>query len=175
MLYIAYGSNINQRQMAHRCPGARVAGVAELTGYDLLFKGRRHCSHATVERLKGGSVPVLLWDISKAHERSLDVFEGWPRVYRKEVCKVQFEGKSRQGMLYVMTAGNDFGEPDPAYYNTIREGYKAAGFAPAYLDQAVEQSARLALEQDAEWERLTSEYEQDFDDSQQSLFDMRWW
>ena len=162
--------------MAYRCPGARVAGIAELTGYDLLFKGRRYSSHATVEPLPDGRVPVLLWDINKYHEQALDIYEGWPKVYSKEVHTVQFQGKTRQGMFYVMTNGHSFGDPTPAYYSTIREGYKSAGFDITYLDRAVKHSAQLALEQDMEWERMAAELdEQGFDDNQQSLFDMRWW
>jgi hypothetical protein len=161
--------------MAHRCPGAKVAGAAELTGYDLLFKGRRYESHATVERLPGGSVPVLLWDISGRHERALDYYEGWPKVYRKESQAVRFEGKTRQGMLYIMTDSNCFGNPAPSYYNTIYAGYKAVGFDVSYLDQAVEQSRQLALEQDLEWNRLAEQCAQELDNGQQTLLDMRWW
>ena len=184
MLYIAYGSNINFRQMAHRCPGARVVGSAELAGYDLLFKGRRYSAAATVEPLDGGRVPVLLWDISKAHERSLDVYEGWPNVYRKEVHKVSVRGKTRQGMLYVMNNAY-FGSPAASYYTTIREGYKHAaragieGFDISYLDRAVEQSRQMALEQDRE--RFEQDFDpgmdddMDFDGDQQRLHNFDWW
>ena len=178
MLYIAYGSNINLRQMAHRCPGAKIAGPAELEGHDLLFKGRRHSAAATVEPLNGGAVPVLLWNISKTHEQALDAYEGWPNVYRKEIHKVQFEGKTRQGMLYVM---NDayFGYPSARYYATIREGYKSAGFDAEYLSRAVEKSMRLALEQDMELAEMAfdpeAQEDMDFDDEQHNLFNMRWW
>jgi hypothetical protein len=95
MLYIAYGSNINLTQMGQRCPGAKVAGAAQLNGYELLFRGRRYDAVATVEPLKASFVPVLLWDLSRNHERALDVYEGWPHVYRKEIHKVQFQGKTR--------------------------------------------------------------------------------
>lgn len=37
--YIAYGSNLSVAQMAHRCPDARIAGQAVLTGWELLFRG----------------------------------------------------------------------------------------------------------------------------------------
>ncbi len=37
--YIAYGSNLNIRQIRMRCPGARVIGTSEVKDYDLLFKG----------------------------------------------------------------------------------------------------------------------------------------
>ncbi len=151
-----------------RCPGARIVGAAELKGFELLFKGRRYDAVATVEPLKGGSVPVLLWDISRNHERALDVFEGWPRVYRKETRKVKFEGKSRPGMLYVMTAGHGCGDPSSAYYTRIRDGYKRFGFDISYLDRAVEHSSQLALEQDMEWR------EPDYDD-EPNLFNIRFW
>ena len=39
--YLAYGSNLNVSQMERRCPAARVAGVAEIKGYELLFKGSK--------------------------------------------------------------------------------------------------------------------------------------
>ena len=36
--YLAYGSNLNRKQMQMRCPGAKVVGTALLEGYELLFK-----------------------------------------------------------------------------------------------------------------------------------------
>ena len=38
--YLAYGSNLNTRQMAHRCPTAVVVGTAVIKDYRLKFKGR---------------------------------------------------------------------------------------------------------------------------------------
>ena len=38
-LYFAYGSNINLRQMAVRCPDAKVVAPAVLENYELLFRG----------------------------------------------------------------------------------------------------------------------------------------
>ena len=178
MLYIAYGSNINLAQMAHRCPSARVAGPADLKGFDLLFRGHRHSAVATVEPLGGGSVPVLLWHLGKKDEQTLDRYEGWPRLYRKEIHKVEFEGKTRPAMLYVMNRGHDFGDPSDRYYNTIREGYKSAGFDTGYLDRAVENSSALALEQDRqhyEMDMEPDELEEMGLDGQFTLFDMRWW
>ena len=39
--YIAYGSNLNIRQMKMRCPGARIIGTSVIEDYRLLFKGSR--------------------------------------------------------------------------------------------------------------------------------------
>ena len=39
--YIAYGSNLNVRQMMRRCPESRVIGTGTLNGWELLFKGSK--------------------------------------------------------------------------------------------------------------------------------------
>ena len=41
--YIAYGSNLNVRQMKFRCPTARFVGTAVMTGdYELLYKRQQN-------------------------------------------------------------------------------------------------------------------------------------
>jgi len=184
-LYIAYGSNLNLGQMKHRCPTAEVVGAAELEGYDLLFRGSRHSAVATVEPLEGGKVPVLLWKLKPQDERALDVYEGWPSFYRKEIHEIELGGKTVPAMVYVMNDGHDYGEPSDYYYNTIREGYESAiqsgmtEFDVDYLDDAVGRSTELAQIQDLyESEMLLEQQEfdgQEFDEDQQNLFGMKWW
>ena len=48
-LYIAYGSNLDQRQMARRCPTAEVVCSGMLYGHELLFRGSQFGAVATVE------------------------------------------------------------------------------------------------------------------------------
>ena len=61
MKYIAYGSNMVRRQMAFRCPDARLVGTGHLDFARLEFY-----LHATVERTAQESdrVPVVVWEIS---------------------------------------------------------------------------------------------------------------
>ena len=139
-LYLAYGSNLHTDQMAHRCPGAKVIGTATLKDYRLLFRGVRRGAVATVEPRKGKSVPVLVWAITEADERSLDIYEGWPRLYRKVNVPIMVDGKQRTAMMYVMTEGHELGEPSPGYYSVIASGYKDFGFDIAVLNQAVKDS-----------------------------------
>lgn len=47
--YIAYGSNLNIRQMRMRCPGARIMGTSEIEDYELLFKGSQTGAYLTIE------------------------------------------------------------------------------------------------------------------------------
>lgn len=78
-LYIAYGSNLNLRQMALRCPTARLTGASKIDGYELLFRGGSNCSVATVEPLKNSTVPVLLWTLRDRDVQALDRYEGATR------------------------------------------------------------------------------------------------
>lgn len=141
--YVAYGSNLNLTQMKRRCPGASVAGTAVLNDYRLLFRGGQGGAVATIEPFTGGSVPILLWDITPSDETSLDIYEGWPRLYRKEEVKVRLNGKTVNAMAYVMNEGRPLGQPGAFYYNTILEGYESAGFDPEVLKKATEDSAEI--------------------------------
>jgi len=159
-LYIAYGSNLNLQQMAFRCPTAKVIGASKIKDYELLFRGGRRGSVATVEPLKGSHVPVLLWELKEKDLQALDRYEGYPHFYRKEILDVELNGKTISAMVYIMNDGHPFGSPSDYYLNAIMEGYKSAGFDTEYLEQAVEKSIRLAKEQQHE---------------QENLFDLKWW
>lgn len=143
--YVAYGSNLNIRQMAQRCPTAKVLGGAKLTGYRLLFRGDRGGAVATVEKEKGGSVPVLLWKITHNDEAALDRYEGYPWLYRKETIKVKFKGRWIEAMIYIMNEGRPFGSPSRYYFEVIKEGYVDAGFDLIILGKAARDSNRFAL------------------------------
>jgi len=85
MKYIAYGSNMVEEQMAHRCPGAKLIGTGYLPNHRLEFY-----LHATAERTRahGAKVPVAVWEITDADERSLDRYEGYPTYYTKHRHRV---------------------------------------------------------------------------------------
>ena len=163
MLYIAYGSNLNLPQMAHRCPTAKVAGVSEMKDSELLFRGGRHGAVATVEPKEGSSVPVLLWKIRKQDEIALDRYEGYPYLYDKQMVDVDLNGKTVSAMVYLMTPGHEFGMPSDYYADVIREGYKSSGFDTQILDDAIDHAYELMWSQ----ERGRP--------SQQSLFEMDGW
>lgn len=139
-VYIAYGSNLNREQMADRCPTARVLGRSMMDGR-LLFRGAREGAVATVEPCQGGSVPVLVWEITPADEAALDRYEGWPHFYRKETVKVKLGSKTVRAMVYIMNEGRPLGQPSCYYYSVILEGYKDADFDVEILRQATIDSA----------------------------------
>lgn len=145
-IYLAYGSNLNIKQMADRCPTAKVLGKAELKNYQLLFRGSNAGAVATIEPKKKGSVPVLLWEITPADEAALDRYEGWPFLYRKENVKVRFNSKTVTAMVYIMNDGRPLGRPSCYYYNTILQGYIEAGFDVETLRKAVDDSVETSQE-----------------------------
>ncbi|MDE6357551.1 MAG: gamma-glutamylcyclotransferase [Eubacteriales bacterium] len=126
-LYIAYGSNLHLEQMKHRCPTAKVVGKGVIEDYELLFRQDVTSAVATVEPLKNSKVPVLIWEIQQSDEDSLDIYEGYPDVYRKENIKVNVNGEEIEGMIYLMNE-KEIGIPSDKYLKTIEEGYKTAGF-----------------------------------------------
>jgi len=142
-IYLSYGSNLNLEQMKRRCPYAVPLGVTKLSGYSLLFRGGTNSAVATIEPDDYGCVPALLWEITPRCEETLDRFEGWPDLYRKEMVMVTFNSKQIEAMLYIIN-GQSLGQPSKLYLNVIREGYISVGFDTSILDEAVEKSVILA-------------------------------
>ena len=142
-LYLAYGSNLNLRQMSSRCPTAKVVGKSEINDFRLIFRGSHASAVATIEPFKGNSVPVLVWDITPSDEAELDRYEGWPILYCKEIIKVKLDSKIVRAMVYIMNGERPLGQPSCYYYSTILEGYKSAGFDVDILRKATTDSAEL--------------------------------
>lgn len=153
-LYIAYGSNINLEQMAFRCPNSKVVGTRMIPGYELEFRGV-----ATIVPKEGAEVPVLLWEIDQRDELSLDRYEGFPRMYRKELFEVEVDGKIREGMAYLMNYG-EVAPPSPMYYNGIKKGYEANGMDTSYLRAALERAVQYVQGEDQEDENIEEDMEE---------------
>ncbi|MBR2953470.1 MAG: gamma-glutamylcyclotransferase [Clostridia bacterium] len=139
-LYLAYGSNLNLQQMAYRCPTARVVATTYLEHYKLTFRGHNGNAVATVEPSENDRVPVMIWEIFDKDEESLDIYEGYPRLYRKEYVTVKINNRKTQVMMYVMNPGRPLGKPSAYYYSTILQGYLDARFDKTYLNNGVKRS-----------------------------------
>lgn len=136
-LYIAYGSNLNLEQMARRCPTAEIVGKTYLHNYRLMFRGKS-TAVATVEKQEGGKVPVLVWRLQPSDEYNLDLYEGYPNFYRKEMLRISVNGKRVSAMIYIMNAAkHPYDTPSRSYFETIRQGYESAEFDIKILRQGV--------------------------------------
>lgn len=141
--YIAYGSNLNIRQMQVRCPGARVIGTSAIEGYELLFKGSKTGSYLTIEKKDGASVPVAVWEVTPSDELALDRYEGYPSFYYKTEMVLPITGirsgkvRRHRVFVYIMHEERKLGLPTRGYMATCLEGYRAFGFDPKFLTQAL--------------------------------------
>lgn len=136
-LYVAYGSNLNLKQMARRCPIAKVYGIGKIKDYQLTFRGV-----ATIEPDKGKEVPVAVWQIQPSDEQALDRYEGYPSFYRKEDIQVQMEsGECVTAMVYIMNRGQSK-FPTTGYFNTIAEGYTDCGLDSSCLKEALDDTEK---------------------------------
>lgn len=140
MYYVAYGSNMNLKQMQRRCPKSRVVCNGVLIGWKLVFN-----IHADIIYTgnKEDKVPVVLWDISENDWKSLDIYEGFPKYYIKKNVKVTIEnGYIIDAVVYVM-ADNRKGIALPFrnYFETILTGYKENGINTDTLYAALTYSA----------------------------------
>ncbi|MGM9617441.1 gamma-glutamylcyclotransferase family protein [Butyricicoccus sp.] len=139
--YAAYGSNLSVEQMAHRCPDARMIGVAVLNGWKLQFK-----QFATIEPDAAYSTPVLVWEISERDERNLDVYEGYPTLYYKQKVPIKVfrmdsgEPMLVEAMVYIMNDGHILEAPSRYYYNVLAAGYKAFHFPMYILERVLAES-----------------------------------
>ena len=147
MKYIAYGSNMVKEQMAHRCPCAKLIGTGYLPNHRLEFY-----LHATVERTRahGAKVPVAVWEISEADERSLDRYEGYPTYYTKHRHRVVMDdGTELWGMVYIMNMIRPQ-PPTSSYYNAIHKAYVKLG-----LRSEIEQVLEPALQRSQRRKRFS--------------------
>ena len=156
-LYLAYGSNINLEQMARRCPNSKVIGTAMIPDYELEFRGV-----ATIVPKKGAEVPVLMWEIDQQDEINLNHYEGFPRLYRKEIFEMEVNGKIREGMAYLMNY-RGIAPPTAQYYNGIKKGYEDNGMDTKYLHDALVRSVEYQQSELCESEEFME------DDFQMSL------
>lgn len=144
--YVAYGSNLNVRQMLMRCPEARRIGTSVLKDYRLMFKGSKTGSYLTIEPEVGYEVPVGIWSVTEADEAALDRYEGYPHFYYKKELMLPIKGirtgivRNRKAFVYIMHEDRKLGLPSRPYMHTCLIGYADFGFNDQPLFEAYEYS-----------------------------------
>ena len=117
MKYFAYGSNLNITQMQDRCPDAVKLQPFTLENYQLVFR-----YYADIIPVAGQSVTGGLWEISKADEKYLDLYEGYPTLYEKyHVAGIMF--------YRMCEPGPAFAPPSSGYLNDLLQGMNDFGLS----------------------------------------------
>jgi len=144
---IAYGSNLSEKRMKERCPGASFYGTSVIHGYRMLFKQSCTGAYATIEQDANCQIPVVIYRVTAEDETRLDRFEGCPRYYRKQEFLLPVwagnrkRRKNRESCIaYIMHEYRILGEPTAEYFSLLDQGYRRWGFDHAVLFMAMEDS-----------------------------------
>lgn len=144
MLYVAYGSNLDDRQMAFRCPDAVEVGTGVIEDFRLFYRGSKTGCYATIEKCEGEKVYVEVWEISDRDEKSLDRYEGFPKFYYKKSIDVHMnDGTLNNAMVYIMDKNRPVGLPSKEYYNVIARSYERLGFDKSELEKSIQYTRKM--------------------------------
>jgi hypothetical protein len=104
VLYFAYGSNMDWKQMRQRCPSVRFIGVARLADHRLAFTRRsinRGCGVADALHERGSEVWGAVFEVPDPEVGELDKSEGYQtgrakNSYWRRACMVFIGGDCQQ-------------------------------------------------------------------------------
>jgi len=137
MKYFAYGSNVNARQMAQRCPGSVPIGRARLEGFRLVFDGHSRnwgmASAANIVPSPGDSVWGVLYRVSKEDLKLLDGFEHAPKNYRRATVRLAGPGRGAHEAVVYLRAARPAGQASLPYLAAIMRGALRYRFPLRYL------------------------------------------
>jgi len=135
-LYAAYGSNMDPAQMAERCPHSPQHGTGWLEGWRLTFGGADigwEGALGTVVEERGARVFVVLYDVTDADARALDVWDGATLgYYHKIKVRVQTLDGDVLAWLYVLRA-YEGGLPSARYLGILADAAEKAGAPDDYV------------------------------------------
>jgi len=131
MLYFAYGSNLHHFQMKRRCKDSVYLKKINLKDFKLTFRSKYRA--ADIEPKKNSIVTGGLFEISKSDEKKLDIYEDFPKLYKK----YYFFYYGKRVMTYTMVKKSAFRFPTDRYLNIVKKGYKNCKLDYKYLKKAL--------------------------------------
>lgn len=132
--YIAYGSNMDRKQMISRCPNAICLGTTFIEDWQLTMP-----FYANIEPKGGARTPALIWQLTREGEELMDVYEGYPNGYEKTDIDITINGHYVAAMAYIMTpkykasgkkARDGYEEQIKCAY--VNEGFSIEEYSPIY-------------------------------------------
>jgi len=149
MLYFAYGSNMDLKQIKERCKSSEFKGIALLPDYKLIFPQRsknRGCNVASVMPETGSEVWGVVYDIPEKEVSNLDKTEGYiegheGNSYERRSITVLMEGnkdKKQFVSIYIGIKKSSPGLPDKKYKDLILNGSKYWKLPEYYIKDVLE-------------------------------------
>lgn len=146
MLYFAYGSNMDWRQMNERCPSARFVGLASLPDHRLAFTRksiRRNCGVADAIPDCGRELWGVVYEIADLDIGQLDKTEGYRpgrdrNSYWRRECMVFLGGDDRRPLTASIYFGDPEASPPPpnqSYKEQLLSGARYWHLPVEYVEQ----------------------------------------
>ena len=138
--YFAYGANLNFYGMHSRCPGHLPRCIAYIENYKLVFRGV-----ASIEQANGQRVYGAMYLLDESHMDALDRFEGYPRLYRREIMPIRKAGNNHHTEAWVYLMNPDkygYSAPCGGYLETILDGCRDWNIPEFYLKQIIKIARR---------------------------------
>jgi len=143
MLYFAYGSNMDPKQMKDRCPDAKVFGLGYLADHAICFPRRslrRACGVSSVEPKVGQNTWGVVYEIGPRDIEALDKSEGYrsdrdrrQNAYNRVVVIVNIEEEPVSVETYVAEPQEGTHLPNELYMSHILDGARHHGLPGDYL------------------------------------------
>lgn len=144
MLYFAYGSNMDPKQMRCRCPSARCVGVACLRDHRLAFSRRSRtwkCGVADAVPAPGRRVWGVVYCIDPKEVSQLDRYEGYGpgrrrNAYRRRACTVHLDDKDASPLAvqtYFAVPQDNPPPPGRSYMERLLAGARHWKLPAAYI------------------------------------------
>ncbi len=108
-----------------------------IKNYRLEFDGTENNSYLTIMPDDSSEIEAAVWMISETDEATLDNFEGFPELYRKEMLDISLNGMSKKALVYIMNEGAGKAIPSESYFNCVLDGYLDSGINTEQLFEAM--------------------------------------
>ena len=143
MFYFAYASNMNKQQMADRCPGCKFLKRAYLENYKYFYDEHPESkigAKANIAPAKGEAVWGALFEINGNHLESMDHYEGYPKLYQREIVIVKDDGgESYEAWVYFRKPQKP-ATPPAQYLETVKQGARDSGLPEEYIKASIEKT-----------------------------------
>lgn len=136
--FFAYGTNITQTELDKHCPGATLVGYGMLNNYRLEFRGYSGHAIAHLAKKKGEVLPVTIWELPPESKYTIENYEKFPYIYKKEKIKALMNGKKVKGIVYLNKQELPQGMPSEEYLNALKQAYAEVDFDEYYINSALE-------------------------------------
>ncbi|WP_346671101.1 gamma-glutamylcyclotransferase family protein [Faecalicoccus acidiformans] len=134
IIYAAYGSNLDLKAMAKRCPDAKRLSKGILKDYKLVFGAK---GFLDVVPSQGDRVQVGVYSVSMTNLAALDEYEEYPELYDRIPLMIHTEDLGDvEALVYVMQPYTEQKYPSETYWKTIKRGFEDYGFDVSDLERA---------------------------------------